>query len=366
VTFLIRRRALSPLFALVLLGSVIGGFFVFRGLDSRDQAAVAPTSAKAFVPEAEYAEHSPHVASQLDITGIQGAVRGEPAVPAPDQPPVPAASFTEPVAAYIRYSVAQLTIMQGEITTLRHALQSGDRAASKAAWEQTWSRYLRLGGVYLEGKIAALNQAIDGGASGLSGGTSSPKFTGLHRIEFGLWTGEPPQSLVRYTVGLGANVTEMSRLLPDTRISPLDFATRTHEILEDAVRDLLSGEDVPWSHAGVLGTQAGVYATRELITTLQPLLIEPTALKNDPPANPRSPAVADADLNVLQEALNSLADAHGGRLPDNDQLTQEQSERLDAAIGQALEGLAQIPGMLETKNPAATPHIPSSHTKGSG
>jgi high-affinity iron transporter len=365
VTLLIRRRALSPLFALILLGAVLGGFFAFRALDSSHQVPAAP-SAKAFVPEAEYAERAPHVASQLDITGIQGAVRGESPIPATDQPPIPAASFAEPVAAYIHYSVAQLTIMQGEITTLRRALQSGNRAASQAAWEQTWSRYLRLGGVYLEGKIAALNQAIDGGAGGLPGGTSSPKFTGLHRIEFGLWTGAPPQSLVRYAVGLHADVTEMSRLLPHTRISPLDFATRTHEILEDAVRDLLSGTDVPWSHAGVLGTQAGIYATRELITTLRPLLVEPAALKNDPPANPRSPAVADADLNVLQGVLNSLAEAHGGRLPDNEQLTQEQSERLDAAIGQALEGLAQIPGMLETKNPAATPRIPSSPAKGSG
>jgi iron uptake system EfeUOB component EfeO/EfeM len=365
VTLLIRRRVLSPLFALVLLGAVIGGFFAFRALDSRHQAPAAP-SAKAFVPQAEYAEHSPHVASQLDITGIQGAVRGESATPAPDQPPIPTESFAKPVATYIRYSVTQLKITQGEITTLRRALQSGDRAASEAAWKQTWSRYLRLGGVYLEGRVSALNQAIDGGAGGLSGGTSSPEFTGLHRIEFGLWTGAPPQSLARYAVGLRANVTRMIRLLPHTRISPLDFATRTHEILEDAVRDLLSGTAVQWSHAGVLGTQAGIYATRELITTLRPLLTEPTALRNDPPANPRSPAVVDDDLNVLQGVLNSLADAHGGQLPNNEQLTQEQSERLDAAIGQALEGLAQIPGMLETKNPGATPRIPSSHERASG
>ena len=36
---------------------------------------------------------------------------------------------------------------------------------------------------------------------------------------------------------------------------------RAHEILEDALRDLLSGVDVPWSRDGVLATAAGVAAT---------------------------------------------------------------------------------------------------------
>jgi iron uptake system EfeUOB component EfeO/EfeM len=362
VLLLTRQRAFSLVSILTLLAAVVAGFFAFRAFDGRHQAA-AP-SVKPFVPVAEYAERSPHVDSLLNITGIQGAVRGESPIPAPDQPPIAPRNFGQPVAAYIHYSVVQLAVMQSDITSLQSALQSGNQAASQSAWKETWSRYLRLGGVYLEGKVAALNQKIDGGAGGLAGGTSSPKFVGLHRIEFGLWTGEPPSSLVRYATQLRANVAAMSRLLPHTPITPLDFATRTHEILEDAVRDLLSGADVPWGHEGVLGTQAGVYATRELIATLRPLLKEPPALQNDPPANPRSPDVADSDLDALQAVLSSLATAHGGQLPNNQQLTQEQSERLNAAIGQALEGLAQIPGMLETTVPKAILRIPTSHVKG--
>ena len=36
-------------------------------------------------------------------------------------------------------------------------------------------------------------------------------------------------------------------------ITPLDYATRAHEILEDAQRDMLSGVDAPWSGAGLRG-----------------------------------------------------------------------------------------------------------------
>ena len=46
----------------------------------------------------------------------------------------------------------------------------------------------------------------------------------------------------------------LREVLPGASITPLEYATRAHEILEDAQRDLLSGADVPWSGEGVLAT----------------------------------------------------------------------------------------------------------------
>jgi high-affinity iron transporter len=323
----------------------------------------ARPAAAAFVPLGEYAERAPHVSSVLNISGVQGEVRGQPALPAPDQPPVPASRFAGPTARYISYSIAQLAILQAEIAALRTALGHDDRTVAQADWLKAWTQYLHLGGVYLQGPVAALNQAIDGTADGLPGGTANPRFTGLHRIEFGLWTGQPPRSLVGYAERLSTEVRRMSARLPHTVISPLELVARTHEILEDAVRDLLSGTDVPWSGAGVAGTAAGVVATRELISVLGPLLKEPAALQADPPANPRTPAVVDADLHVVQSELDALAGAYGGQLPTDRQLTKMQAERLDGDVGQALEGLAQLPGMLETTGPAPTPAIPRAGVK---
>lgn len=311
-------------------------------------------------PLGEYSERAPHVRSTLNITGLQGVVRGEPSVPPPEEPPLPVADFTSPVHAYLAYSQRRLTAMLGQVTALETALRAGDRAGAQAAWRLAFASYLRLGAVYLEGPVATLNAEIDGTPGGLVGGTASPQFTGLHRLEFGLWTGEPLPALVPYASRLSANVDTLRTLLPHVTITPLEYATRAHEILEDAVRDLLSGTDVPWSGEGVLGTAAGLDATREVISTLKPLLHVPAAMAADPPANPRSTAVVDADLDQLQSVLDALRRAHGGTLPTNGELSATQSEQLDAAIGQALEGLAQIPGMLETTNPPATPVIPRS------
>jgi high-affinity iron transporter len=332
-------------------------FGVFRALDLGAGAAAAPAPPAPFVPIGEYVERSPHVRSSLNIVGIQGAVAGQPATPPPEQPPLAPSSFARPVARYLAYAGGQLASVQSDVATLRRALAAGDRAAAESAWRDAFAHYLRLGAVYLEGPLAALDRRIDGGPGGLAGGDASPRFVGLHRIELGLWTGAAPQTLVPYATGLAADVRAMRALLPHVAISPLDFATRAHEILEDAVRDMLSGADVPWSGEGVLGTAAALAATREVIATLRPLLVEPAALAADPPPNPRSPAVVDADLDRLAAVLASIAAAHGGRLPTDAQLRQVEAESLDAAVGQALEGLAQLPGMLETTLPAAVPTI---------
>jgi high-affinity iron transporter len=320
------------------------------GARTADAAAIAAGS---YGPPAlaRYVEKAPHVASLLNWYAVQGEVQGAPTTPPPDNAPVSASALTAPVAAYRRYSVAQLGMMETKIAKLQDALAADDRGGAESAWQGAFADYLTLGAVYLEGPVAALDQAIDGAPGGLAGGTSSPQFSGLHRLEFGLWTGAPLSSLQPWAQRLTADVEQLRRQLPHVAIAPLDYATRAHEILEDAVRDLLSGTDVPWSGEGVLGTAAGVAATSEVIRTLTPVLTSDVL------------PVVNTELAALQATLSSLRRAHGGTLPTNSQLTQIESEQLDASIGQALEALAQVPGALETTNPAQPPAIPQKDVK---
>ena len=218
----------------------------------------------------------------------------------------------------------------------------------RGAWRTAYEDYLRLGGTYLTGQLATLNQAIDGNAGGLTGGAASPEFTGFHRIEYGLWTGAAPQTLLPLAIRLGADLHKLHGILQQVSITPLEYATRTHEILEDAVRDLLSGVDVPWSGEGVVASAAGLEATEELVGTLR------SVLKGREGVIP----LLEVQLPALSATFHSLATAHGGRLPTNGQLTQQQSESLDAAMGAALEALAQVPGALETEPLRQTPAIP--------
>lgn len=265
--------------------------------------------------------------------------------PGPPAAPVSPAAFAGPTAAYRAYAERWAATLAREVPRLRAALAAGGRAGAERQWGLAYSDYLHLGAVYglLPGTLDA---RIDGMPHALPGPGAPPaSFSGLHRIEMGLWTGAAPASLQPWAVRLQTDVGTLQRVLPTVAIDPLDYATRAHEILEDAQRDLLSGTDVPWSGGGVLGTAAGLAATQEVIGTLTPLL------------EVRDGTLLDVSnwLYRLQDVLGQLRAAHGGSWPSLGQLTLAQREELDGTVAGALGPLSQVPGSLET---TPTPVIP--------
>jgi iron uptake system EfeUOB component EfeO/EfeM len=337
-------QRLTLILAAILVA--LGVFALFTAFGVGDRSRTSHSVPATLIPLANYTERVPHVLSVLAITGVQGEVHGASQTPPSDLPPLPAAMFKEPVAEYRIYGVHQLTLMEGQITQLEHSLAANDRAAAQAAWRTAYASYMRLGAVYLAGEVATLNQKINGNPGGLQGGAASPEFSGLHFIEYGLWGTATPRTLLGSARHLGIAVRELKVLLPRVSITPLEYATRAHEILEDAVRDLLSGTDVPLSGEGVLATDAGLDATEEVFQTLRPLL----------KGRENVTSIVPTELASLQSTMRTLAAAHGGALPSNGALTQQQSELLNSRMGAALEALAQVPGALETE---PTPQIPS-------
>lgn len=344
--------------AIAAVCAALVGFFAFTALGvggpARSARSASASASFTLTPLATYSLQAPHVLSGVVVYGAQNLAGGAYVTPPPEVSPLPASAFDRPIARYRAYAVAQLHLMEGDLAPLRAALAAEDRTAAQTAWRAAYADYLRLGAVYLDGqlaldaRVANLNSAIDGTPGGLPGGAASPRFTGLHRIEYGLWTDAAPRSLLGYEHSLAADVRELAHVLPRAPLTPLEYATRAHEILEDATRDFLSGADVPWSGEGVLATDAGLQADEAVIATLRPLLHGTERV---------IPAV-DTELRILRGVMAALAAAHGGQLPSNRQLTQQQSIQLDGAIGGALEALSQVPGVLETETPPPIPAIP--------
>jgi hypothetical protein len=261
-----------------------------------------------------------------------------------DLSPLPPSAFAGPVAAYKAYAERWTAIARREAVVLRQALASGTRTSAESAWRDTWSAYLHLGAVY--GLFGTLNQAIDGSPGGLRDGAEDSRFTGLHRIEMGLWTGASLPAIAPLATTLVHDLEHLQELLPGEQITPLEYATRAHEILEDAQRDLLSGVHVPWSGEGVLGTAAGLAATSEVFHTLQPLL----------QGRDNTEATVRGELALLGSAIGSIRRDHHG-WPPLTRLTMRQRELLDGTLTGALGALQLLPGTLETQAPAPIPKL---------
>jgi len=263
-----------------------------------------------------------------------------------DLAPLPASEFRAPVAQYLRYAAGWLARAGRQVGTLTAILRSGNRAAAQARWKVAWSDYLHLGAVY--GLFGNLDQEIDGNPGGLPGGAASPQFSGFHRLELGLWSGRPLGSLEHWSSLLARDIRRLQRVLPRTRIDPLDYATRAHEILEDAQRDLMSGVDVPWSGQGPLGTAAGIAATDEVIKTLVPLLS----------GRDNTLAEVQDELLLVAQAYDRVRREHDGAWPSLSQLSMSQRELLDGSLTGALNALQLVPGTLGTVPIPVIPSIP--------
>jgi iron uptake system component EfeO len=283
--------------------------------------------------------HSPQVEASL------ASERTRNPGPASDLEPLEPRQFVRPVAQYRAYSVDEAKGVEAGVDRLHAALAKGDVPAAKQAWLDAYDHYLRLGAAY--GALGKLDEEIDGNPGRLPGGTKSPEFTGLHRIEMGLWTGEAPAKLLAPTAYLAAKVKRLQTVARKIAIGPLTYATRAHEILEDAQRDMLSGVDAPWSGAGLRATADSLAATEFVVGTLRPLL------------NGRDSTVEPIEIEEarFRQTLARVRREHGGEWPTLEAMTPAQHARVDGGLGSLLERLAAVPGALEVVRTRPVPTI---------
>jgi iron uptake system EfeUOB component EfeO/EfeM len=245
-----------------------------------------------------------------------------------------------PVTAAARSYVSRgLTTVLQQVTALSAAIQSGNLAQARTLWLPAHLSWTRLGSAY--GMFANYDDTINGIPNGLPGGVRDPGWTGFYRLEYGLWHHQPAAELAPLASGLVHDVHGLSTGWPGMEMTPSltvsDLALRTHEVLENAMRFQLSGQDDFGSGTTIATMSAAIDATRSQLQILNPLL-----------------AGRLGDLPTLTTSLNRLAglvdQAHArGRWTPSAQLSTEQKTELDAAAGQTLELLAQIPPMFEEK-----------------
>jgi len=257
--------------------------------------------------------------------------------------PLPASSFKKPVKEYKAYAHVWIERTIQDAKALGDTLSGSSRVAAQHAWEKAWGDYMHLGADY--GLFGELEEELDGTAGGPRTSPSDPDFVGFRRLEWGLWTGRPLHSLSRYDHRLVADLIRLRAAVPGVEIDALDYATRGHEIIEDAQRDLMSGMDVPWSHQGVLGTAAALASAEEVFHTLEPLLSGRDNTKGE----------VNNWLVRLRGLFASLR--RHGRYPSLDQMGEREHEEFNGYVAGALSALEMVPSTLETETYKAPPSI---------
>jgi high-affinity iron transporter len=250
--------------------------------------------------------------------------------------PVTVAELAGPNKKYQAYAAGQLADLAQAVTRIEADLRRGDIAAARTDWLTAQLDWERVGASY--DSFGALGLAVDGLPNGIPGGVSSKNFTGLHRLEYGLWNGQSAATLLPVAETLASNVAIVQRNLTSDNLAgdPTNLPIRAHEILEDALRDHLSGIDNQGGNAAFAMTYADTQVASVVLGYLTPLLNA---------RQPGLPAIAGNELSILQQAL--LATRVNGRWESLDTASLTARENVDAAIDATLETLSSVPDLLE-------------------
>ncbi|MFI7189464.1 iron uptake transporter permease EfeU [Nocardia nova] len=241
-----------------------------------------------------------------------------------------------PNDAYQAYAAGVLTRLSGAVTAIGNDLRGGNIAAAQADWLNAQLEWERVGASY--NSFGDAGTAVSGLPDGLPGGVNDPGFTGLHRLEYGLWHGQRPDQLLPVVDRLGGDIANIRKNLgsDDLAGDPKKLPLRGHEILEDALRDHISGIDDQGAGAAYPMTLADIDVTRTVLDQLGPLI--------DPRA-PQLRATLRTRLDDLQAALLATQDHGHWQSPDRTPPAARQA--VNARLGAALEELAKVPRLLE-------------------
>jgi high-affinity iron transporter len=250
--------------------------------------------------------------------------------------PVTVAELTGPNKLYQAYAAAQLTDLATATAAIEADLRRGDLAQAKKDWLTAQLDWERVGASY--DSFGDLGLAVDGLSDGLPNGVSDKGFTGLHRIEYGLWRGQPASELLRITVALERNVATVRKNLTSDDLAgdPTQLPLRAHEIIEDALRDHLSAVDDEGAGAAYPMTYADTQVDKVVLGYLSGLLGQ---------REPGLVATADSELAALDQAL--LATQANGQWQPLTAVSLDKRQHVDAAAGALLETLAAVPDLLE-------------------
>ncbi|MGX9888249.1 EfeM/EfeO family lipoprotein [Streptomyces sp. NPDC002276] len=272
------------------------------------------------------------------VTGPTVRITGSKVRSGPAAVPITQQELIPPTLAYQKWIQGRTVELAQKTDVLRAAVDRGDLAAARKAWLPAHLVYERMGAAY--GTFGDSDGAINGTTAGLSGGVRDAGFTGFHRVEYGLWHGEPANELRGPADQLAKDVHALESGWPAQRMDPADTGLRAHEILENTVQFELTGRTDYGSGTNLATARANLDGTRVLLGYLGPLL--------------KTRDAGYAELGDWMDRAQHTLDGfdHSGKWTSLAQLTRPQREKVDSDLGGLVERLADVAALTDVRRTA--------------
>ncbi|MEH3076306.1 MAG: peptidase M75 family protein [Quadrisphaera sp.] len=233
------------------------------------------------------------------------------------------------VDAYRAYVQQQADATVPLVQQLRDAVAAGDRAKAQSLYAPS-----RVGWESVEPvaeSFGDLDPRMDVREADLEAGQ---QFTGWHRLEKALWTGEDLAAVVPVADQLLLDVKELAQRVPNAAITPNSIGNGAKELLDEVATGKITGEEEAFSHTDLVDFKGNVDGAQKAFEVLTPIV-----QTNDP----KLVTELTTQFAAVQAALAPYADPSvPGGYVSYEKVTEDQRRELARAVDALSEPLSQL------------------------
>jgi len=233
------------------------------------------------------------------------------------------------VDSYRAYVQQQADATVPLVQQLRDAVAAGDRATAQSLYAPS-----RVGWESVEPvaeSFGDLDPRMDVREADLEEGQ---QFTGWHRLEKALWTGEDLAAVVPVADQLLLDVQELSQRVPNAAITPNSIGNGAKELLDEVATGKITGEEEAFSHTDLVDFKGNVDGAQKAFEVLTPIVQQ-----NDP----ELVTELTTQFTAVQAALAPYADPSvPGGYVSYDTVSEDQRRELARVVDALSEPLSQL------------------------
>ncbi|GAA1650822.1 iron uptake system protein EfeO [Georgenia ruanii] len=168
---------------------------------------------------------------------------------------------------YRDWVTAQADALVPAVEAFAAAVKSGDVERAKALYAPSREPWERIEPV--AESFGDLDPRMDAREADLAAGEA---FTGWHRLEKALWTGEDLAALAPVADQLVADATELRQRVPNAVITATSVGNGAKELLDEVATGKITGEEEAFSHTDLVDFSANVEGAAKAFEVLRPLV----------------------------------------------------------------------------------------------
>ncbi len=215
------------------------------------------------------------------------------------------------------------------VAELRDAVAAGDRERAKALYAPSRLPWERIEPV--AESFGDLDPRIDAREADLEEGED---FTGWHRLEKALWTGEDLAPMAPIAETLLADVEELAQRTPNAALTPASIGNGAKELLDEVATGKVTGEEEAFSHTDLVDFQGNLDGAQKAFEVLRPLVEQ---------SDPQLATTLDEQFAAVNTSLDPYRDAaRPGGFVSYDTVGESQRRELAAAVEGLSEPLSRL------------------------